>query len=78
MFANMWYYGLEEGISSIRSEQGFQQGDPTSSWSSAVIIQPLLLSLQQCLAEQGYIKFYVDDGNIGGELQSNAHPSHSR
>jgi len=55
-------------ISSIDSDEGFQQGDPVSTALYYIGIQPFIKQLQQFLLAQGPALplFFVDDGTIIG------------
>ena len=69
--SKVWYHGLHEGTQSIDLQEGFQQGDPIATWCYNVAIQPLVQSMQQLQGQQGFTKFFVDDGNIAGNFDSN-------
>jgi hypothetical protein len=64
-----WFFGVEEGIQSINSSEGFQQGDTLATWCFNMALMPLLNGLKAMVArefpsERALVKFYVDDGNI--------------
>jgi hypothetical protein len=72
-----WYFGLQEGIQSVKSKTGYHQGDILATWMYVLTIQQLLDDLvdylgtcailgdaERTAADMTKIFFYVDDGNI--------------
>ena len=66
--SQLWHTIDPSHISSIDSDEGFQQGDPASTALYCIGIQPFLKQLQQFLLTQGPALplFFVDDGTIIG------------
>ena len=60
---NAWYMGLDQGIESVNSNEGCQQGDVLSMWFYAMAIHPFLQKIRNILGEDGFTKWYADDGN---------------
>jgi hypothetical protein len=61
-----WFYGLEEGLQIVPSQEGFHQGDVMGSWLYCMTIQPFLQQLRDILGKDGFVKFFIDDGNVTG------------
>ena len=61
--ANAWYMGLDDGIESVKSSEGCQQGDVLSMWYYAMAIHPFLQKIRDALGNNGFSKWYADDGN---------------
>lgn len=36
--ANLWYYGLDEGIEAVQATKGFQRGDALAAWAYAMTV----------------------------------------
>ena len=56
-----------EGIKTIESREGVQQGDAMSMWLYSMTIQPLVNKIQEVISSStsfGINKWYADDGNI--------------
>jgi hypothetical protein len=62
--SNCWYYGLEDGIKAVKSQEGFTQGDVLATWAYIMTIHPFLQGIKSILSGIGFVKFFVDDGNI--------------
>ena len=62
--SNAWYMGLDDGIESVKSSEGVQQGDVLSMWLYAVAIHPLLQKIRDILGEDGFTKWFADDGYV--------------
>ena len=58
-----WYMGLQDGIEGIDSSEGCQQGDVLSMWFYAMAIHPFLQKIRNVLGNEGFTKWYADDGN---------------
>ena len=58
-----WYMGLQDGIEAIDSSEGCQQGDVLSMWFYAMAIHPFLQKIRDVLGNEGFTKWYADDGN---------------
>ena len=61
--SNAWYMGLPTGIESILCEEGCQQGDVLSMWLYAMAIQPFIVGIRNILGNEGFTKWFADDGN---------------
>ena len=61
--SNAWYMGLQDGIEAIESSEGCQQGDVLSMWFYAMAIHPFLQKIKNVLGNEGFTKWYADDGN---------------
>ena len=62
-----WYFGRNDGISSVNSSNGFHQGDVLASWLYVMTIQPLLKMIDEVISEDNVDcvnNWYADDGNI--------------
>lgn len=64
-----FYFGMPDCIRSIKSEEGFHQGDVLATWSYVMTIQPMLEEISRRVQidfpDRFYMmKFFVDDGNI--------------
>ena len=57
---NAWYMGLDQGIESVNSNEGCQQGDVLSMWFYAMAIHPFLQKIRNILGEDGFTKWYAD------------------
>ena len=64
-----WYYGLSDSIQGIDSVEGFQQGDVLAAWMYAMTIHPFLQGLCDILGTNGFVQFFVDDGNLAGDFE---------
>lgn len=62
--SNAWYYGLSSGIEDFKSSEGAQQGCVNGMWLYSMIIHPFLQGLHEILGNEGFVKFFADDGNI--------------
>ena len=60
--SNAWYMGLDDGIESIKSREGVQQGDVLSMWLYTMVINPLLQKIRDILGKEGLTKWFADDG----------------
>ena len=58
-----WFMGLQDGIEGIDSSEGCQQGDVLSMWFYAMAIHPFLQKIRNVLGNDGFTKWYADDGN---------------
>jgi hypothetical protein len=63
-----WFFGLEEGLQIVQSQEGYHQGDVMGPWLYCISIQPFLRSLRDMLGDAGFIKFFIDDGNVTGDF----------
>jgi hypothetical protein len=63
-----WFFGLEEGLQIVKSQEGYHQGDVMGPWLYCVSIQPFLRSLRDVLGDAGFIKYFIDDGNVTGDF----------
>ena len=61
--SNAWYMGLADGIEKLDSSEGCQQGDVLSMWFYAMAIHPFLQKIKNVLGNEGFTKWYADDGN---------------
>ena len=61
--SNAWYMGLADGIENLDSSEGCQQGDVLSMWFYAMAIHPFLQKIRNVLGNEGFTKWYADDGN---------------
>jgi hypothetical protein len=61
---NCWYYGLEDAIKPVASQEGMNQGDVLATWGYCVGIHSFLQNLRDILGLEGFVKFFCDDGNI--------------
>jgi hypothetical protein len=61
------YFGLKEGVQKIPSKEGFHQGCRLACWLYSMSFQPFLKQLSAIvnIEEDGAIKAYVDDSNLG-------------
>jgi hypothetical protein len=69
--SNGWFFGLsedEKSVRSIDSVEGFHQGDVLGGWLYAMSIHPFIKEIDSIFKEDGLVKFYIDDGNIGGSF----------
>ena len=62
-----WVF-TENQIVPINSLEGFHQGDCVSSWLYCMTILPFCKGLYEILGDQGFVKFFYDDGNISGNF----------
>ena len=69
--SKVWYHGLTDAIRTIDCQEGFQQGDTIATWCYSVGIQPLLMEINAIIGNNGFLKFFVDDGNIAGNFETN-------
>ncbi len=66
---NCWYYGLPDAIAAIKAQEGFTQGDVMATWAYIMTIQPFLKGIHSRLGDEGFVKFFVDDGNLCGDFE---------
>ena len=60
-----WFFGCQDGISSIDCQEGSQQGCTLGNFLCAMAFLPLLLGIINIMSTVGgYCKFFVDDGNL--------------
>jgi hypothetical protein len=59
-----WFFGLNSGLERVISQEGFHQGDVLSSWLFCMTLQPLLQATSEIIGDDGFLKFFIDDGNI--------------
>ena len=64
-----WFYGLVDGIKPIAVKEGFTQGDVMSTWLYIMSIQPFLIGIRDILGLEGFVRFFVDDGNLFGSFE---------
>jgi hypothetical protein len=64
-----WFFNLEK-VLSIQSQEGFHQGDVLASWLYAMATLPFIIGLHDILGENGFVKFFYDDGNISGSFET--------
>ena len=69
--STVWYYGLQTGSQPVQSAEGWQQGDVTGTFGYCASTFPLLQELKALQAQNELLKFFVDDGSIGGAFASN-------
>ena len=67
--SNAWYMGLSDGIESIKSQEGPQQGDVMSMWLYSMGIHPFLQKIRDILGETGFTKWFADDGNTAAPFE---------
>jgi len=63
-----WYYGLKEGITHIDVDEGSTQGDVLGTFCYAMAINPFLQQMRAILGDQGFLAFFVDDGNVSADF----------
>ena len=51
-------------VAGIHKEEGVDQGCSSASFLYSIGIQPLLKEISTCIENQGFVKYFVDDGNI--------------
>jgi len=62
--SNLWYFGCNEGVRTITSDEGSHQGCTLGNFLCAMAFLPLLNLISSILQSTGFSKFFVDDGNI--------------
>jgi hypothetical protein len=62
--SNLWYFGLEDGIETIESSEGSQQGCNLGNLLCGLAFIGLINQISTILDGIGFAKFFVDDGNI--------------
>jgi len=67
--SNAWYMGLPEGIDSIKSQEGSQQGDVLAMWLYAMAIHKFLQKIRDTLGSSGFTKWFADDGNTAATFE---------
>ena len=65
-----WYYGLKEGITHIDVNEGSTQGDVLGTFCYAMAIHPFLQEMKRILGDQGFLAFFVDDGNVSADFDT--------
>ena len=61
--SNTWFFGLDNGIESIASKEGSQQGCSLGNFLCGMAFLPFILGITLILNGLGISKFFVDDGN---------------
>ena len=64
-----WFFNLQK-VLPIASQEGFHQGDVLASWLYAMTTLPFIIGLHQILGDNGFVKFFYDDGNISGSFET--------
>jgi len=66
-----WFYGLSHNdIKSIEVVEGISQGDIAATWMYCMAIHPFITGIKNILGTDGFVKFFIDDGNIGAYFQT--------
>jgi hypothetical protein len=66
--SNGWVYSLGN-VTAIASKEGFHQGDCLASWINAMAIMPFINGIYDILGDEGFVKFFYDDGNMSGSFE---------
>ena len=61
-----WFAGKEDGVDFVDSTTGVHQGCVSAMWMYAMGTKSFFQGIQQILGEEGFAKFFADDGNICG------------
>ena len=67
------FYFSPDNIIPIDSKEGYHQGCILAQWLHSMAILPFLKGLFQILGEDGFVKFFFDDGNMGGDFENICH-----
>jgi hypothetical protein len=64
-----WIADDDNNIDQVLSQEGFHQGDVLGSWLFCMALHPFLLGLKNILGEHGFVKFFIDDGQISANFE---------
>ena len=62
-----WVYS-PGNVTAIASKEGFHQGDCLASWLYAITIMPFIKGIYDILGDEGFVKFFYDDGNMSSSF----------
>jgi len=59
-----WYELISDSVVGISKQEGVDQGCASASFMYSIGIHPLLQQIKSIIGDQGFMKFFADDGNI--------------